>query len=314
MSETDATQSSRAGTPSTDGSTSPRARAGADDGTDLSDDHTNSSTIVARTKLGPGSDDSSDDGALLPSRAASSKAKVASSQLVSGGTNSSDDEPNPLARAKRTIAGLGSANMNDDGTNVNDDRTNANDDGTNANDDGTNPPATEASARSGPGSTHLSDDGTNHMARAANTPPKTRPGDDAMSVDVPNALGSGKVQDSVILFSSLILCEYIEKSQFLTLTELQGASRTTGGIFRGRAHGNNPNLADFAKEEDSLIPVIGKVHLYLSSEDSTQWNLATLPRQSFKHPVTNSLANVLGEIGDRHSPVRCEALNYMLII
>ena len=109
-----------------------------------------------------------------------------------------------------------------------------------------------------------------------------------------------------------MLREYIEKSQFLTLTELQGASRTTGGIFRGRAYGNNPNLADFAEEEDSFIPVIGKVHLYLSAEDSTRWNLATLPCQSFKHQVTNSLAGVLGEIGDRHSPVRHEILNSML--
>ena len=213
---------------------------------------------MARTKSGPGGDDLSNDGALLPSRAASSKAKVASSQLVSGGTNSSDDEPNPLARVKRTITGLGSANMNDDGTNVNDDRTNANDDGTNANNDGTNPLATEASARSGPGSTHLSDNGTNHMARAANTPPKTRPGDDAMSVDVPNALGSGKVQDSVILFSSLILCEYIEKSQFLTLTELQGASRTTGGIFRGRAHGNILTLLTSPRKRTLLFLSLGR--------------------------------------------------------
>src|SRR6266498_807848 len=36
--------------------------------------------------------------------------------------------------------------------------------------------------------------------------------------------------------------------------ELQGASRTTGGIFRGRAYGNNPNIGDFADEDDNLIP------------------------------------------------------------
>jgi len=86
--------------------------------------------------------------------------------------------------------------------------------------------------------------------------------------------------------------------------ELQGASRTTGGIFRGRAHGNNLNQADFAKEEDSSIPIVGKVYLYITSQDPSQWILEKMNRQVIKHAVTNSLVGVLEEIGDRHSPVR----------
>ena len=86
--------------------------------------------------------------------------------------------------------------------------------------------------------------------------------------------------------------------------ELQGASRTTGGIFRGRAHGNNLNQADFADEEDSSIPIVGKVYLYITSQDPSQWILEKMNRQVIKHAVTNSLVGVLEEIGDRHSPVR----------
>ena len=47
--------------------------------------------------------------------------------------------------------------------------------------------------------------------------------------------------------------------------ELQDASHTTGGIFRGRAYGNNPNIADLADDEDdNLIPIIGKIYLYVT--------------------------------------------------
>ena len=86
--------------------------------------------------------------------------------------------------------------------------------------------------------------------------------------------------------------------------ELQGSSRTTGGIFRGQAHGNNLNQANFVEEEDSLIPIFGKVYLYITTQDSAEWNLATINCQVIKLEVTNSLRVVLEEIGDRHSPVR----------
>lgn len=62
----------------------------------------------------------------------------------------------------------------------------------------------------------------------------------------------------------------------LSRSELQGASRTTGGIFRGRAYGNNPNMADLADRDDSLIPLIGKIYLYITANDPVTWDFTTL--------------------------------------
>ena len=91
----------------------------------------------------------------------------------------------------------------------------------------------------------------------------------------------------------------------LSRHELQGASRTTGGIFRGRAYGNNPNIADLADQDDSLIPVIGKIYLYITPDDPATWDFTTMKhRLVLKLNVTSSLAKILMEIGDRHSPVR----------
>ena len=91
----------------------------------------------------------------------------------------------------------------------------------------------------------------------------------------------------------------------LSQQELQGASRTTGGIFRGRAYGNNPNIADFADQDNSLIPHIGKIYLYITANDPATWDFTTMKhRLVIKHNITSSLAKILMEIGDRHSPVR----------
>ena len=91
----------------------------------------------------------------------------------------------------------------------------------------------------------------------------------------------------------------------LNRQELQGASRTTGGVLRGRAHGNNPNLADFADHGDPLIPLIGKIYLYITANDPATWDFKTMKHQLvIKYQVTSSLARILTEIGDRHSPVR----------
>ncbi|KAF8813774.1 hypothetical protein BYT27DRAFT_7022124, partial [Phlegmacium glaucopus] len=62
----------------------------------------------------------------------------------------------------------------------------------------------------------------------------------------------------------------------LSRHELQGASRTMGGIFRGRAYGNNPNIADLADEYDSLIPLIGKIYLYITANDPVTWDFSTM--------------------------------------
>ena len=47
---------------------------------------------------------------------------------------------------------------------------------------------------------------------------------------------------------------------------MYGASRTTGGIFRGRAVGNAPNAADYSNH-DNVGPVPGQILLYVSQDD-----------------------------------------------
>jgi len=67
----------------------------------------------------------------------------------------------------------------------------------------------------------------------------------------------------------------------LSRHELQGASHTTGGLFRGKGYGNNPNIADLADQDDSLIPIIGKIYLYITTND----NPATWDFTMIKHHI-----------------------------
>ena len=72
--------------------------------------------------------------------------------------------------------------------------------------------------------------------------------------------------------------------------DLQGASRTHGGIFQGHAHGNQHNIQDYLDLTDDLLPILGKVHVYVStSQDPADWALATMSQQVFKHVVNPSL-------------------------
>ena len=90
----------------------------------------------------------------------------------------------------------------------------------------------------------------------------------------------------------------------ITQYDLQGASRTTGGLFQGRAYGNNPNIVDLADQDHSLIPIIGKVYIYTTANDPITWDFTKMKHQfGIKLQVTSSLATVFNEIGDRHSPV-----------
>ena len=58
--------------------------------------------------------------------------------------------------------------------------------------------------------------------------------------------------------------------------ELQGASHTIGGIFWGRAYGNQPNIADLVDQDEPLIPVIGKIYIYITSNDPATWDLTMM--------------------------------------
>lgn len=85
--------------------------------------------------------------------------------------------------------------------------------------------------------------------------------------------------------------------------DLQGASRVTGGILRGRAQGNVFNNAD-ADCDVALDPGfehrIGRVQVYTTYADPT----ITKPHMELKHQVTPKLTQVLRVLSRKYSPVR----------
>jgi hypothetical protein len=90
--------------------------------------------------------------------------------------------------------------------------------------------------------------------------------------------------------------------------DLLGSSRTTGGVFCGNAYGNNPNIADFEDETNTLIPMIGKVHLYaVTTDDSDLWDLSAMKPKTMRHEVTSSFSTVMENLAQKHSPVKCKS-------
>lgn len=92
---------------------------------------------------------------------------------------------------------------------------------------------------------------------------------------------------------------------------LYGASRVTGGVFRGRAQGNVFNNAD----ADELIqynmqPHMGKVQVYVSDVDPT----VTKPKWSLKHKVTSKLKPVLKALSRQYSPISSKFLVCLIIL
>ena len=81
----------------------------------------------------------------------------------------------------------------------------------------------------------------------------------------------------------------------------QGASRMTGGILRGRAHGNVFNHAD-GGDEIHVGPRKGKVFVYQSPRDP----MAHKPDMSITSEVTPQLKPILKSLARRFSPVRSE--------
>ena len=80
---------------------------------------------------------------------------------------------------------------------------------------------------------------------------------------------------------------------------LQGASRTTGGVLRGRALGNVFNYADDDKVVDK-VPRKGKVHVYMSQRDPT----VNKPDMTLTAEVTPMLNPVLKSLARSYSPLR----------
>jgi hypothetical protein len=81
--------------------------------------------------------------------------------------------------------------------------------------------------------------------------------------------------------------------------EFNGASRTTGGIFRGKAVGNALDMADFNMELES-VPALtdtGKVLLFTSHEKDAE-------PMSMKFRANEPLSSVLSGLGKLYSPIK----------
>ena len=82
--------------------------------------------------------------------------------------------------------------------------------------------------------------------------------------------------------------------------DLQGASRTTGGLFRGCALGNAANHADIDTDiqmADLATPIMGKVLLFMECHEGAK------PTMAIKHEVTPQLSPVLTKLGRSYSPI-----------
>jgi hypothetical protein len=79
----------------------------------------------------------------------------------------------------------------------------------------------------------------------------------------------------------------------------QGASRTVGGHFHGRANGNAPSFGD-TSALDPLCPLMGRVVLYNSRASNA------VPVFAVKQPVAPDLKSVLSTLASKFSPIRSE--------
>lgn len=91
--------------------------------------------------------------------------------------------------------------------------------------------------------------------------------------------------------------------------ELQGASRTSGGILRGRAHGNVFNFADVTdvlkQDPDYRMASKGKVYIYSSSSNPTTLSPEMMkPMATVKVITSETIAPMLQQVTRRFSPVR----------
>ena len=115
-------------------------------------------------------------------------------------------------------------------------------------------------------------------------------------------VGSGEDEDAVMDWDG-------PPSRSLT-PDLQGASRTTGGILRGHARGNTFNIADADETAAHRLQpeYYGRVLVYESKAADAK------PVFTIKHHVTPHLKPVLIELGRKHSPIRSKFICHYLAL
>jgi hypothetical protein len=90
---------------------------------------------------------------------------------------------------------------------------------------------------------------------------------------------------------------------------LNGSSRTSGGLFRGRVPGNIPNHADFADTPLDFHPVRGEVSLYLTNQYPRDVNFEALKGESdlvVMVKAVGGMASILGIVGRKCSIIQSE--------
>lgn len=99
---------------------------------------------------------------------------------------------------------------------------------------------------------------------------------------------------------------------------LQGASRTTGGILRGRAHGNVFNFADardvLDQDPQHVMASRGRVYIYTSPLNPTTLDPEQMkPMATVKVTTSQTITPMLQQVTRRFSPVRSKySLNILL--
>ena len=86
--------------------------------------------------------------------------------------------------------------------------------------------------------------------------------------------------------------------------DLAGASRTSGGIIRGRALGNVFNYGDAEDITQSMMgPRVGRVQIFTERADPT----STKPLMVLKHEITPKLGPILKTLARKYSPIRSKS-------
>ena len=87
-----------------------------------------------------------------------------------------------------------------------------------------------------------------------------------------------------------------------------GSSQTTGGIIRGRAHGNMPKNADLSTvDHEFKVPVKGDVHLYVTDQYPRHVNFDLLRGESDIVVIVNvaeSMAPILDMVAHKFMIIR----------
>ena len=78
----------------------------------------------------------------------------------------------------------------------------------------------------------------------------------------------------------------------------QGASRTTGGVFRGHARGNAFKPGDAVLDDLMPLPLMGRIVLYDKSAANAE------PLCVTRQPVAADLKSVLSSLAEKFSPIR----------